>query len=99
MNDRQLLSEAETHLTVAAELLRQVQRGLLSESAEGTSHSVGPVAFKLAYSISEVQKMVGLGRTTIFKMIKEGRLKAVKEGDRTLVLASELSRWVSSISR
>src|SRR4051812_15581511 len=93
MSERQLLNEVEAHLAVAIELLRQMQADLPAERSRPTAL----VTTKLSYSILEVQKLVGLGRTTIFKAIKEGRLAVVKEGSRTLVLASELSRWTSDL--
>ena len=97
MNQRQLLHEVESHLAIAAELLRQMQPGSPSAGGKKISRPAVQATAKLAYSILEVQKLVGLGRTTIFKAIKEGRLMAVKEGNRTLVLASELSRWISRL--
>jgi predicted DNA-binding transcriptional regulator AlpA len=92
MDEHQLLHEVETHLAIATELLRQVQ---LRPAGDAFKRGQLPT-FRMAYSILEVQKLVGLGRTTIFKAIKEGRLVALKEGDRTLALSSELSRWIST---
>jgi len=45
---------------------------------------------KLAYSIKDAAKALGLGTTTINRMIKDGRLKAVKIGGRTLIPAAAL---------
>jgi len=33
---------------------------------------------KLAYSVSEIQRLVGIGRTTVFKAIKERHLAIAK---------------------
>ena len=46
----------------------------------------------LAYSISEVVKITGLGRTTVHKLIKDGRLQTTTVGRRRLVLASSLRK-------
>jgi excisionase family DNA binding protein len=50
----------------------------------------------LAYSISESCAEAREGRTGIYKAIREGRLRAVKRGRRTLVLAEDLRRYVES---
>ena len=50
----------------------------------------------LAYSISESCAKAGEGRTGIYKAIREGKLRAVKRGRRTLVLAEDLRRYVES---
>ena len=39
----------------------------------------------LAVSINEATKIIGLGRTSIYAMIADGRLKVFKVGRRTLV--------------
>lgn len=45
---------------------------------------------KIAYSIPEALEASGLGRTTLYKLIKEGRLEARKIGSRTVILRSSL---------
>jgi len=50
----------------------------------------------LAYSIADVGKISSIGRTTIFALIRDGRLTAVKVGRRTLVLADSLHRLLAS---
>jgi excisionase family DNA binding protein len=54
---------------------------------------------KLAYSINEIRQLVGVGRTSIFKAIKEGKLKVAKCGSRSLVLAGDLQQWLASLPR
>jgi excisionase family DNA binding protein len=54
---------------------------------------------KLAYSIKEVQQLVGVGRTSIFKAIKEQKLRIAKCGSRSLVLSSDLQEWLASLPR
>ncbi len=39
----------------------------------------------------------GLGRDSIYKSIREGRLKAKKFGRRTIVLASDLQAFLASL--
>jgi excisionase family DNA binding protein len=50
----------------------------------------------LAVSINEAAKALGLGRTSIYAMIADGRLEAFKLGRRTLVKADSIRRLVAS---
>jgi excisionase family DNA binding protein len=50
-----------------------------------------------AYRISEVCKITGLGRTTVYAAIKSGALKALKCGRRTLILASAVEAWFGTL--
>ena len=45
---------------------------------------------KLAYSIKEACELSSLGRTTLYALIKTGRLQVVKVGGRTLIPAAAL---------
>ena len=51
----------------------------------------------LAYSIREAASTSGIGRTTIYNEIAAGRLRAVKRGRRTLILADDLKAWVAAL--
>jgi len=50
---------------------------------------------KLAYSIKEVHELTAISNSSIYKEIGDGRLRAVKRGYRTMILASDLQDWVS----
>lgn len=50
---------------------------------------------KLAYSIKEVHELVDASRSVIYQEIGEGKLRAVKRGNRTLILAADLQDWIS----
>jgi excisionase family DNA binding protein len=50
-----------------------------------------------SYSIRQVAESTGLGRTSLYEEIKTGRLRAVKNGNRTLVLAEDLKNWLASL--
>jgi excisionase family DNA binding protein len=54
---------------------------------------------KLAYSIAELPAVVSLGRSHIYEEIRAGRLRTVKAGRRTLVLAEDLHAWLISLGR
>lgn len=49
----------------------------------------------LAVSINDASKALGLGRTSIYALIGDGRLEAFKLGRRTLVKAESIRRLVA----
>lgn len=54
---------------------------------------------RLAFSIAEAVGISGIGRTALFSEIKAGRLVARKCGRRTIILASDLARWLEALPR
>jgi excisionase family DNA binding protein len=50
----------------------------------------------LAISIGETAKVLGLGRTSIYAMIGDGRLQAFKLGRRTLIKTASIRRLVDT---
>ncbi len=52
---------------------------------------------KLAYGIKEVGRVINTGQSTVYEYIKEGRIRAVKHGRRTLILAEDLQRYLNSL--
>lgn len=51
---------------------------------------------KLAYTIAEVVEATGIGRSTIYKHISGGTLRATRIGGRTVVLTEHLNAWLRS---
>lgn len=49
----------------------------------------------LLYRINDFVHVTGLGRSTTYKLIKEGKLRVVKIAGRTLIPAEEVSRLIS----
>jgi excisionase family DNA binding protein len=52
---------------------------------------------QIAVSVEEAGKLAGVGRTTIFKELRDGRLKGRKIGRRTVVPIDELNAWLTSL--
>jgi excisionase family DNA binding protein len=48
-------------------------------------------------SIKETRKALGLGRTTIYKLLAAGQLDRVKAGTRTLVTVSSIKRLLAAV--
>jgi excisionase family DNA binding protein len=50
-----------------------------------------------ALSIAETTRILGIGRSTLYNLIKDGRLPVRKLGKRTLVLREDLNKFVASL--
>lgn len=53
---------------------------------------------RLALSVQEACAACSIGRTTFYVEVKAGRIRVLKAGKRTLVAATELQRWLESLS-
>ena len=49
---------------------------------------------RLALGIEEAGSALGLSRTTMFRLIKDGEIKVVKLGGRTIISVSELTAFL-----
>ena len=56
-----------------------------------------PTSNFYALSISDACEMAGVGRTTVYAAIAEGRLKARKLGRRTLILRDDLMHFLVAL--
>ena len=54
---------------------------------------------ELAISIPEAARRAGVGRTTIYEAINDGKLVVRKSGRRSLVLIDELQNWLMSLPK
>jgi excisionase family DNA binding protein len=52
---------------------------------------------KLSYTVAETVTAVGLGRSRLYQEIREGRLRVVKAGRRTLILSQDLQKWLDAL--
>ena len=56
-----------------------------------------PPLTQLVYGIKEVSRILGIGRTSIYYLMKEGKLPYVKLGRRTLIPVRELQVFLDKI--
>ena len=52
---------------------------------------------KRAMSVGEAAKAAGVGRTTLFEEIREGRITARKVGRRTIITVDEFEAWLKAL--
>lgn len=52
---------------------------------------------KISVTVLEAGDMLGLGRSTIYRLMNEGKLKPKKVGKRTLFLVSDLRTFAESL--
>ncbi|MCJ2077902.1 helix-turn-helix domain-containing protein [Methylobacterium sp. E-016] len=52
---------------------------------------------KLAYTVPEALYATGLGRTTLYALIAERKLRMIKVGSRTLIPADSLRSYLASL--
>ena len=52
---------------------------------------------KLGYSINEVARITGLGRSSIYRAINNDLLGARKLGRRTIILATDLGKFLVNL--
>jgi excisionase family DNA binding protein len=53
--------------------------------------------WKLAYRIPEAAAATGFGESTLWKKIAEGKLKAKKDGQVTIIKREELTRYLDEL--
>lgn len=51
----------------------------------------------VAYSVSDVLKLIGISRTKFYALVGTGEIKVRKVGNRTIILARDLDAWLESL--
>lgn len=59
------------------------------------SFHAAPKVERLAYTVKQSAEALGVGKTTLYELFKNGALKPIRIGGRTLVPASELHRLIA----
>jgi excisionase family DNA binding protein len=54
---------------------------------------------RLTYSIEETAQMLGVGRSKIYDLMRDGSLKTIKMGRRTLIRRSAIEALLLKIER
>jgi excisionase family DNA binding protein len=54
-------------------------------------------AGKLAYSMAEAGQAIGRSRSTIYDLVHQGKVRAVRSGGRTLIPRASLEAYVESL--
>ena len=56
------------------------------------------VMSRAALNVDEFCATMGIGRTKFYGEVREGRIRVVKAGSRTLVPATEVQAWLSRLA-
>lgn len=54
-------------------------------------------AFRLAYRVEDAAELIGVGRTTIYALIKDGQITTRKLGRLTLIRHNELEKLLDAL--
>ncbi len=54
---------------------------------------------KLAYTVAEAARVSNVGRTTLYELIRDGRLEARKLGTKTLIPADALRALLATLPK
>lgn len=65
----------------------------LAQSASGNHRSYSD---KISFTVPEACAATGLGRTSLYELITDGKLKAFKAAGRRLILRSDLEAFLAS---
>lgn len=54
---------------------------------------------KAAYSVNETLTLLSIGRTSLYKLVADGKLKPAKLGKKTLFYASDLAALLTQLRK
>jgi len=106
------VSAMAQHLRQAIDLWEEIQHFPFEkpeQASKAKAEELGPppspptpkelAPTKLTYTLKEAAAAIGIGRSTLHKAIAEGRLEAIKLGNRTLIQSDELHRWLNALPK
>jgi len=92
------------HLRAAVDLLERVASEPMEPAPNPKPVPVKDVPMvkvvetdKLALSVREARKLLGIGQATIYRAMNEGKIPAVKFGKRTLIPTNGLREWLDAL--
>src|SRR5690349_14944588 len=101
------LSELFGHLRHAIELFEQITlrphraatepKRTTEVETKPLRRPIPPTDIRLSYSVKEVCKLVGISTATLYQVLGRRELKAVKLGNKTLILAKDWEEWLDSL--
>jgi len=56
-----------------------------------------PEPYRLLHTIHDAEHILSLSRPTIYRLLRDGKLTAVKCGSRTLIPAASIAAFVASL--
>ena len=62
------------------------------------SHGHHHMTKTLTVTIPQACKITGLGRSTIYRLVDDGKLQRLKAGSRTLIKVSDLEAYIESLT-
>jgi len=62
-------------------------------------NTVSPAPECSAYNVPQAMARIGVGRDKFYSLIREGKLPARKIGRRTLILATDLEKFLAALPR
>jgi predicted DNA-binding transcriptional regulator AlpA len=89
---------SEKDFSDAANVPRIKRCALAARAAEMTATSEHEKD-KRAYAVREFCRAYGICRATFYTVLRNGRLRAVKIGSKTLVLIEDANTWASSLPK
>ncbi len=69
-------------------------------SAAGGCAAANPQEFglsKVAYSVNETMNLLSIGRTLLYRLVAQGKLRPVKLGKKTLFYASDIAAFLAKL--
>ena len=92
------LRTAKAEADATNERLDALVKRLEGTRSKRRTRTQGDAGEPIALSILQAAELVGVGRTSIYEALRQGRLKKCKFGRRSLILRSELERFCTSLS-
>ncbi|MCT9931877.1 helix-turn-helix domain-containing protein [Planotetraspora sp. A-T 1434] len=64
-----------------------------------TRKEAHPLVDRQLYRVPDAVKVLGVGRSTLYDLIRQGRLRSVKQGRTRLIPASAIAEYVALLER